>query len=142
MLQSTGSRAHRLQESQLPGSRARAQLLQGTWDLPGLGIKPVSSVLAGGFFTTEPPGEALVSGSDVTGLGVTWASRFLALNLLLGGSVCRRGEELVPRGPMGSCLKTQLVRRRLLRFWSFVSCQPCDQGHVQGAGFLVGKTVE
>ena len=39
-----------------PGSRARAQLLKGTWDLPGLGIKPVSSALAGGFFTTEPPG--------------------------------------------------------------------------------------
>ena len=26
------------------------------WDLPKLGIKPVSPALAGGFFTTEPPG--------------------------------------------------------------------------------------
>ena len=25
-------------------------------DLPGLGIEPVSPALAGGFFTTEPPG--------------------------------------------------------------------------------------
>ena len=25
------------------------------WDLPETGIKPVSPVLAGGFFTTEPP---------------------------------------------------------------------------------------
>jgi len=25
------------------------------WDLPGPGIKPLSSALAGGFFTTEPP---------------------------------------------------------------------------------------
>ena len=25
------------------------------WNLPGPGIKPVSLVLAGGFFTTEPP---------------------------------------------------------------------------------------
>ena len=27
------------------------------WDLPGPGIEPVSSALAGGFFTTEPPGK-------------------------------------------------------------------------------------
>ena len=32
-----------------------AQLLPGIWDLPGSGIKPVSSALEGGFFTTEPP---------------------------------------------------------------------------------------
>ena len=30
-----------------------AQLLWGTWDLPGSGIEPISC-LAGGFFTTEP----------------------------------------------------------------------------------------
>ena len=33
-----------------------ALLLHGLWDLPGPGIKLVSPVLAGGFFTTEPPG--------------------------------------------------------------------------------------
>ena len=27
------------------------------WDLPGPGVKPVSPALAGGFFTTEPPGK-------------------------------------------------------------------------------------
>ena len=27
------------------------------WDLPGLGIEPMSPALAGGFFTTEPPGK-------------------------------------------------------------------------------------
>ena len=27
------------------------------WDLPGSGIEPVSSALAGGFSTTEPPGK-------------------------------------------------------------------------------------
>ena len=27
------------------------------WDLPGPGIEPVSPALAGGFFTTESPGE-------------------------------------------------------------------------------------
>ena len=40
----------------------QAQLLQGMWDLPGPGIKPVSHALAGRFFTTEPPGKpSLVS---------------------------------------------------------------------------------
>ena len=28
------------------------------WDLPGSGIEPKSPGLAGGFFTTETPGEA------------------------------------------------------------------------------------
>ena len=32
-------------------------MLRGTWDLPGSEIKPVSPALAGGFFTTEPPGK-------------------------------------------------------------------------------------
>ena len=30
--------------------------LHGMWDLPSPGIEPVSPTLAGGFFTTEPPG--------------------------------------------------------------------------------------
>ena len=29
------------------------------WDLPGLGIEPMSPALAGGFFTTEPLGKSL-----------------------------------------------------------------------------------
>ena len=28
---------------------------RGVWDLPESGIEPMSPVLAGGFFTTEPP---------------------------------------------------------------------------------------
>ena len=28
---------------------------QGIWDLPGLGIEPVSLALAGGFLTIAPP---------------------------------------------------------------------------------------
>ena len=28
------------------------------WDLPGPGIEPMSPALAGGFFTTEPPGKS------------------------------------------------------------------------------------
>ena len=34
-----------------------AQLLWGTWNIPGPGIKPMSPTVAGGFFTTEPPGK-------------------------------------------------------------------------------------
>ena len=33
----------------------RAMLPHGMWNLPGLGIKPMSPALAGGFFTTGPP---------------------------------------------------------------------------------------
>ena len=45
------------------GSRARAQSLwswlpRGTWDLPRLGIDPMSSTSAGRFLTTEPPGKS------------------------------------------------------------------------------------
>ena len=36
---------------------SQVQLLQGIWDPPGSGIKPVSPALAGGFFTTEPSGK-------------------------------------------------------------------------------------
>ena len=36
---------------------AGAYLLQDTWDLSGPGIESMSPALAGGFFTTEPPGK-------------------------------------------------------------------------------------
>jgi len=29
------------------------------WDIPGPGIEPLSPSLAGGFFTTKPPGKPL-----------------------------------------------------------------------------------
>ena len=44
-------------ERRLSSCGAPAELLQGTWNLSGSGIKPVSPELAGGFFTTEPPGK-------------------------------------------------------------------------------------
>ena len=37
--------------------RERAWLLCSMWDLPRLGIEPVSPATAGWFFTTEPPGK-------------------------------------------------------------------------------------
>ena len=36
---------------------AQAWLHHGMWDLPGSGIKPISTTLAGRFFTTGPPGK-------------------------------------------------------------------------------------
>ena len=54
LLRSTGSRAHSLQQLPLSG-------LVAPWDLPGLpgpGIEPLFSALAGGFLTTGPPGKS------------------------------------------------------------------------------------
>ena len=51
-LNSCGSQAL---EPRLNSCGAWASLLH-IWDLPGPGIEPVSPALAGGFFTTEPPG--------------------------------------------------------------------------------------
>jgi len=39
-------------------------LLLIMWDLPRPGIEPVSSALAGGFFTTGPPGKSLSGHSE------------------------------------------------------------------------------
>ena len=48
---------HRFQTRRLSSCGSRAQLLRGMWDLPGLGLEPVSPALAGGFSTTAPPGK-------------------------------------------------------------------------------------
>ena len=45
-------------EHRLNSCGQRAQLLWDMWDFPEPGIKPMSPVLAGGFFTTEPPGRS------------------------------------------------------------------------------------
>ena len=44
-------------EHRLSSCGARAFLLRGMWDLPGLGLELVSPALAGGFLTTVPPGK-------------------------------------------------------------------------------------
>ena len=61
-LDSSGARASCLDSfgaraSCLDSFGARASFLRVTWDLPRSGTEPVSPVLAGGFFTTEPPGK-------------------------------------------------------------------------------------
>ena len=73
-LQSTALGASGLQQRrpwaqrvQLLGSRAQdlslprldSAALCRLWDLPGSGLKSVPPALAGGFFTTEPPGKPL-----------------------------------------------------------------------------------
>ena len=46
-------------ERRLSSCGSRAQLLRGTWDLPGPGLEPVSPALAGVFLTTVPPGKPM-----------------------------------------------------------------------------------
>ena len=65
LLRSTGSRhagfsscGSRALERRLSSCGTQAQLLCGMWDLPGLGLKPVSPAPAGGFITTAPPGKS------------------------------------------------------------------------------------
>ena len=53
-LSSCGSRAL---EHRLGSCGAGAWLLRGMWDLPGLGLEPMSPALADGFSTTAPPGK-------------------------------------------------------------------------------------
>ena len=48
-------------EHRLNSCGSQAQLLRGMWDLPGSGIELVSLALAGGFFTTEPPGKPRIN---------------------------------------------------------------------------------
>ena len=45
---------------------SRALLLHGVWDLPGPGIEPMSSALAGRFFTPEPQGKPCESLLNLT----------------------------------------------------------------------------
>ena len=54
LLQSTGSR-----RVGFSSCGTGAQLLRGTWDLPGPGLEPMSPALAGGLLTTAPPGKPL-----------------------------------------------------------------------------------
>ena len=44
-------------EHRLSSCGSRAQLLAGVWDLPRQGIKLISPILAGEFFTAKPPGK-------------------------------------------------------------------------------------
>ena len=44
-------------EHRLSSCGVWAYLLRGMWDPPGPGIEPTSPALAGGLFTTEPPGK-------------------------------------------------------------------------------------
>ena len=50
------SRGSQALEDRLNSCGARAWLLQGMWELPRSGIKPVSPALVGGFFTTSHQG--------------------------------------------------------------------------------------
>ena len=55
-LSSCGSQAL---DRRLSSCGAQALFLRGMWDLPGPGLEPTSSALAGGFLTIAPPGKSL-----------------------------------------------------------------------------------
>ena len=59
LLLSTGfsSYSSRALERRLNSCGTWAYLLCGVWDLPRSGVEPIFPALAGGFFTTEPPGK-------------------------------------------------------------------------------------
>ena len=52
--------AHGTLEHRLSTCGTWASLLHSMWDLPGPGVRLESPALAGGFFTTEPPGKPFV----------------------------------------------------------------------------------
>ena len=82
-------------QHQLNSRGAQASLHWGMWDLPGSGIKPVSPALAGGLFTTEPPGKPSGSFSIPTSQHhfsqalTQWYISFTSMSLLcsLSGSL-------------------------------------------------------
>ena len=53
LMRSTGSR-----HASFSSCGTRAQLLRGMWDVPGPGLEPMSTALAGRFSTTAPPGKS------------------------------------------------------------------------------------
>ena len=70
---------HRLQTRRLSSCGPWAQLLRGMWDLPRLGLEPVSPALAGRFSTTAPPGKPYISDFCFVFL-VSWSTRSLFRN--------------------------------------------------------------
>ena len=54
-LSSCGSRAL---ECRLSSCGTQASLLHGMWDIPGIGLEPISPALAGRFLTTAQPGKS------------------------------------------------------------------------------------
>ena len=85
------------------------------WDLPGPGIEPVSSALAGGFLTTVPSGKFLVSvfeilsiapilvlGTRRKGTPVSYHGLLSKLELKYGKPDCHRYAEVLV--PVPSCL--------------------------------------
>ena len=74
-LSSCGPKA---QEHRLNSWRTWAQLLHGMWDLPAPGIEPVSSAMAGGFFTLSHQGSP-----SYLFQSVLWASTSLLPKVLV-----------------------------------------------------------
>ena len=81
---------HRLQTHRLSSCGSRAELLCGMWDLPRLGLEPVSPALAGRSLTTVPPGKPHVTPYKITFLSLSckqsrWPTTHLVRADVFGG---------------------------------------------------------
>ena len=73
------------------------------WDLPKLGIKPVSPALTGGFFSTEPPGK----------------SQFpCRLCIRDGGEVSHRQQPKADRALIAAAAELAMGRRGAFKLWT------------------------
>ena len=57
------------------------------WNLPGLGIEPLSSALAGGFLTTGPPGKSSMEVFDVLLWAVPGTKQMLRTSCQVSGQM-------------------------------------------------------
>ena len=92
-------------QHRLSGFSAQAKLLRSLWDPPGPGIKPLSPALVGGFFTIEPPREALCC--LFVGLLGRWNEMmFTSCKPLISGSRYGVGQKVHLGFPIASYGKT------------------------------------
>ena len=68
---------------------ARVQLLCAMWDPPQPGIEPMSSPLADGFFTTEPPGKSPPKCNATNDVGVDGSCVHQSLHKQDGWGSCK-----------------------------------------------------
>ena len=131
-------------EHRLNSCGSQAQLLRGMWDLPGSGIELVSLALAGGFFTTEPPGKpAKVMGGNLKAKAVIFHLWMIFPGGCEGSTWERtpspantrscHWETGVQKGPRGT-----LSAARAKRLLGYLDIYPRSYHHAQGRNHFPG----
>ena len=108
----------------------RVQFLQGLWDLPEPGIKPMSPALAGGFLTTRPPGEPSYTFNTQKFINVVCG--FLNLHLK---------KQILLYFPLSSIMFLQVSSRihKGLADGKVSACNAGDPGSIPGSGRSPGE---